>query len=297
MSKLKAVVTVLENSPSYDVPKAVLGWVESTGTIKWGYWNSPARISVEHCEADGAGAGVELTGAGLDAAEVDAAGFQWLIQETVWPSIVAVTQTALDAAADELAGAGVVAGAELAGSELIGAELAGAELAGTELAGAELAGIELAGAELAVAELAGAELTGAELTGAELTGTELIGAELTGAELTGAELTGAELTGAEVADAELTGAELTGAEVADAELTGAELTGAELTDAELTGAEVADAEPPELTDADEAEVLVAELLEELLDEDTTLTGQVKSKRGVVLKVLPTIPKEVAGAVG
>ena len=36
MSKLKMDDTVLENSPSYEVPKAVDGAKLSTGTIKWG---------------------------------------------------------------------------------------------------------------------------------------------------------------------------------------------------------------------------------------------------------------------
>lgn len=151
-------------------------------------------------------AGAELTGAG-----VEAAGFQLLIQETVWPSIVAVTQTALEAGAGVLADAGVVAGAELTGAELAGL---------TEVAGAEVAGAEVAGAEVAGAELAGA--------------VELI--ELT--ELTDAD----DVPKIEVAVDE------SDTEVAEKVAVVAVLEG----------------------------VLVAELLEELLDEETALAGQVKS---------------------
>jgi len=38
MSKLKMVDVLEEIVPKYDVPAAVVGVEEETGTIRWGYW-------------------------------------------------------------------------------------------------------------------------------------------------------------------------------------------------------------------------------------------------------------------
>jgi len=171
--------TVLENSPSYDVPKAVEGAELSTGTIKWGNSYVPLRMSVVHEPAVGAGAGLAETGDPVAVPETVGRGAEEAVEVAGGLTTVLI----------------VVGGATV----LAGAEDAGAELAGAELAGAELAGVELAGAELAGAELAGAELTGAELAGVLLTGAELAGADVAGAELTGA------VVEATVAEALLTG--------------------------------------------------------------------------------------------
>lgn len=177
MSKLKMDDTVLENSPSYEVPKAVEGAELSTGTIKWGNSYVPLRMSVVHEPAVGAGAGLADTGDPVAVPETVGSGAEEAVEVAGALTTVLIV----------VGGTTVLAGAEDAGAELAGAELAGAEDAGAELAGAELAGALLSGADDADAELTGAvvEATVAEalLTGVVVVPTIEVSVEMREAEV------------------------------------------------------------------------------------------------------------------
>ncbi len=155
-----------------------------------------------------------------------------------------------------------------------GADLRDRDFSGADLAGADFCGADLTGAVFYEANLADAEFTGAKLSGANfelasapracfgnanLTGAKLFEADLTGATLSGADLTDADIRSAKLVDARMVQCKLDHADLERANLTGASCRGSSCATANFNRANLARACLRELTAADSATWLEAEI--------------------------------------
>ena len=123
-----------------------------------------------------------------------------------------------------------------------------------EIENGEDYGLNLSGANLAGAYLVNMRLPNADLTGVNLTGADLAITNLYRANLTGVNLTRANLSLANLFLANLEGANLYRANLEDANLTDADLSNCEgLIQKQIDQALAADGNPPNLTDAVDAE--------------------------------------------
>ncbi|MEI7624426.1 MAG: pentapeptide repeat-containing protein [Actinomycetes bacterium] len=190
---------------------------------------------------DGAGRGLDLSGANLSLASLKGA------------NAVGVNLSGADLSNADLSGA------NLSGANLGFANLFGANLAGANLSGANLSGVNLTNVPITDANLSGAILEGAIIDGTSFANSDLSDVNFTevtfcegvkantcaidfrGADLSRANLSRQGLQGVVFAGADLSQANFEGSTLQDADLSGANLRGASMGSVNLSGANLTSA--------------------------------------------------------